>query len=89
MYAAFDNFERNPRPTIVPPWFLRFVAPLLLLLALPLALIVLALTLGVLAARALFNAFQPRPTRPRADADGVLTDVDYVVVDVAPEKPGR
>ena len=89
MYAAFETFERKPRSTVVPLWFLRFVAPLLLLLALPLALIVLALTLGVLAARALFVAFRPRPTGPCADADGVLTDVDYVVVDVAPEKPGR
>jgi hypothetical protein len=63
------------------------VVPFLLLLALPLALLVLALMLGLIGARSLLRLFvsQPAPVRPQphraADGAQVLTDVDYIVLD--------
>jgi hypothetical protein len=87
MYASEPFFNFEPRRPVVPNWFKGLVVPFLLLLALPLSLLVLALMMGLIAARSLLRLFvsQPATVRPqphRAD-DGaqVLTDVDYIVLD--------
>jgi len=87
MYASEPFFTFEPRRPVVPNWFKGLVVPFLLLLALPLALLVLALMLGLIAACSLLRLFvsQPAPVRPQphraADGAQVLTDVDYIVLD--------
>jgi len=87
MYASEQFFHFEPRRPVVPSWFKGLVVPLLLLLALPLSLVVLALMLGLYAARSLLRLFAGTPAavrpEPRRTAGGgeVLTDVHYVVLD--------
>jgi hypothetical protein len=87
MYASEPFFNFQPRRPVVPSWFRGLVVPFLLLLALPLSLVVLALMLGLVAARSLLSMFvrRPAPARPQpqrtADGAQILTDVDYVVLD--------
>jgi hypothetical protein len=87
MYASEPFFNFEPRRPVVPSWFKGLVVPFLLLLALPLSLVVLALMMGLFAARSLLRLFagRPAPVRPQtqrtADGAQILTDVDYVVLD--------
>ena len=87
MYASEPFFNFEPRRPVVPSWFRGLVAPFLLLLALPLALVVLTLMLALIAARSLLRLFvsRPAPVRPQpqraADGAQVLTDVDSVVLE--------
>jgi len=91
-FLGYRGFRTESHPSVVPAWFRRFAAPLLLLLALPLSLMVLALVLGLAAARGILRLLAPAPVvkrspptdRPRAAAGEILTDVDYIVLD---EKP--
>lgn len=92
MYASEHFFRQAPRRSAVPGWFKGLMVPLLILVALPLTLLVMAFVLSLAAVRALLRLVLPRRARPAARRAGhsgprpagrpeILTDVDYVVLD--------
>ncbi|WP_158044478.1 hypothetical protein [Skermanella pratensis] len=90
MYASEHFFRQAPGRSAVPGWFKGLMVPLLILVALPLILLVMALVLSLAAVRALLRLVLPRQaSRPAARRAGpgpagqpeILTDVDYVVLD--------
>ena len=87
--VASDQFFRAERPPgVVPVWFRILAAPLLLILALPLSLLVMAVVLGLSAAGAVLRLLtrDAAAVRPAAGNAAVLTDVDYVVLDDPPRR---
>ena len=92
MYASEHFFRQAPGRPAVPCWFKGLMVPLLILVALPLTLLVMAFVLALAAVRVLLRLVLPRQARPRAQRAGhsgpgpasrpeILTDVDYVVLD--------
>ncbi|UEM22532.1 hypothetical protein JL100_007230 [Skermanella mucosa] len=92
MYASEHFFRQAPGRPAVPGWLRGLMVPLLILVALPLTLLVMAVVLSLAAVRTLLRLVLPRQARrpaarrhgPGAGAVGrpeILTDVDYVVLD--------
>lgn len=78
-YATMQGFDGRLG---VPPKFFRWAAPLLLVLALPVAVVAFGVLLAVAAVIATVG-FAARMLRRRraARADGSVIEVDYTVVD--------
>ena len=82
MTSAFRHSDDVFAPIAVPSWFLRFVAPLLAIAALPLAVIVFAGFMGAAAATAVLGRLRRRAkSRDSAAVDPVVIDGTYVVVE--------
>lgn len=80
-YRAVGSME----PLVVPTWFLRFVAPILVVAALPLAVIVFAWLMGAAAAGAALGRLGRRAGRER-ESEGVGIVVEGTAVEV-PDRP--